>query len=97
MFPLYKNNKNNAYLCDRCQETLALLFHAAETEPYAVYAEYREHFCKEYGGSDYATALTAEAEEHPWGGYPYSVYFNLPPFSCLVYQGRPQPEKKEDK
>ncbi len=50
-----------------------------------------------YGGSDYATALEVEAEDHPWGGYPYSVYFNLPPFSCLVYQGHPQPEKKEDK
>ena len=51
-----------------------------------------------YGGSDYSTALTVEAEEHPWCGYPYSVYFNLPPFSCLVYQGHPAPEeKKEDK
>ncbi|MBQ7569068.1 alpha amylase C-terminal domain-containing protein, partial [bacterium] len=42
-----------------------------------------------YGGSAYQTAAAVAADEHPWGGFPYSVSFNLPPFSCLVFRGQP--------
>jgi hypothetical protein len=62
VFPLYKNDKNDAYLCDRCQETLALLFHAAKKEPYEVYAKYRENFRKEYGDSAYTEETLAKAD-----------------------------------
>ncbi len=48
----------------------------------------------QYGGSAYKTAKKLEADETPWGGYPYSVYLNLPPLSCLVFQGKPAAEDK---
>ena len=44
-----------------------------------------------YGGSGYGIAPKVNAKEEPWGGYPASLAFNVPPFSCLVFRGVPTP------
>ena len=61
-YPLYKNSRNNVYICYHCQQALTELFRTAETQDYGAYIACRDLFGKHYGSSPYAAEITAKSD-----------------------------------